>query len=295
MMAWICIRGGFGAQVRQFHSTLVNEAKKKRISKYQRALERVRRHMLRRQEISKKTVKIDPILAITSLEGISGKYSYGVSEEEKTRLEYGAAMANVSDIQLEDQVGEAIGSSAARSPALTLEKEELKAEAVDRILNLRNANAPQVRKALIDFAIEQFQKKEGDVGSSGVQAAVLTVRIQLQYRHYIENLKDYKAVHHLRDLVQARQRILRYYKQDDPDGYYACIERLGLTDEIVMERFEMSRKGRMQFNPEEVGRHKIRVSKRELKEQQELDSIVREAAKIKAAERKPLVSKLQRE
>ena len=76
--------------------------------------------------------------------------------------------------------------------------------------------------------IQQFQIKDGDTGSSAVQIALLTTRInQLQ-----EHLKVHKHDNHSRrgllKLVGQRRHHQEYLKRKDPAQYQSVIERLGL-------------------------------------------------------------------
>ena len=76
--------------------------------------------------------------------------------------------------------------------------------------------------------IEEFQINEKDTGSSAVQIALLTTRInQLQ-----EHLKVYKHDNNSRrgllKMVGQRRHHQEYLKRKDPAHYQSVIERLGL-------------------------------------------------------------------
>lgn len=76
--------------------------------------------------------------------------------------------------------------------------------------------------------IEQFQTHPGDTGSSEVQIALLTARIE----HLTEHLKTHKKDHHSRrgllQLVGQRRRLLDYLKRHDIERYRTLIQRLGI-------------------------------------------------------------------
>jgi small subunit ribosomal protein S15 len=76
--------------------------------------------------------------------------------------------------------------------------------------------------------IEQFRVHEKDTGSSEVQIAVLTSRIN----QLIEHLKVHTHDHHTRrgllKLVGQRRRHLAYLKDKDVNRYRSVIGRLGL-------------------------------------------------------------------
>lgn len=76
--------------------------------------------------------------------------------------------------------------------------------------------------------ISEFQRKEGDTGSTEVQIALLTNRI----RHLTEHLKDHPKDNHTRrgllKLVGKRRGLLRYLKETDLEKYRALKEKLGI-------------------------------------------------------------------
>ena len=76
--------------------------------------------------------------------------------------------------------------------------------------------------------IEQFKAHETDTGSSEVQIALLTNRIN----HLTEHLKIHKKDHHSRrglmKMVGRRRRLLDYLRQVDINRYRAILEKLNL-------------------------------------------------------------------
>ncbi len=76
--------------------------------------------------------------------------------------------------------------------------------------------------------IGEFGSKEGDTGSSEVQIAMLTRRIN----HLNEHLKHHKHDHHSRRgllvLVGQRRRLLAYLAKADIQRRRAIAEKLGL-------------------------------------------------------------------
>ncbi len=76
-------------------------------------------------------------------------------------------------------------------------------------------------------AIEQeFQIHEGDTGSSDVQVALLTKRIEKLTDHLKEHHKDHSSRYGLIKMVSARRRLLDYLKRKDEDRYRDLIKRL---------------------------------------------------------------------
>jgi small subunit ribosomal protein S15 len=75
---------------------------------------------------------------------------------------------------------------------------------------------------------EEYGIAEGDTGSSQVQVAMLTKRIN----RLIEHLRVHKHDEHTRrgllKLVGRRRRLLAYLRKSDPEAYKDLIQRLGL-------------------------------------------------------------------
>ncbi len=76
--------------------------------------------------------------------------------------------------------------------------------------------------------IEKFKLHEGDTGSTEVQVAVLTERINQLTSHMAENKHDHHTERGLLKLVGQRRRLLAYLSKEDTDRYHSLITRLGL-------------------------------------------------------------------
>ena len=76
--------------------------------------------------------------------------------------------------------------------------------------------------------IKEFQLHEGDVGSSEVQVAILTYRINELNEHLKEHKKDHHSRRGLLKLVGKRRNLLNYVRKQDIERYRSLIERLGL-------------------------------------------------------------------
>ncbi len=76
--------------------------------------------------------------------------------------------------------------------------------------------------------IQEFQTKEGDTGSSDVQIALLTVRINQLQEHLKTHKSDNSSRRGLLKLVGQRRHHQEYLKRKDPTRYQAVVERLGL-------------------------------------------------------------------
>ena len=75
---------------------------------------------------------------------------------------------------------------------------------------------------------EEFQLHEKDTGSSDVQIAVLTKRIEKLTEHLKQNKKDHSSRYGLIKMVSARRRLLDYVKSRDHEHYKSLIKRLGI-------------------------------------------------------------------
>lgn len=76
--------------------------------------------------------------------------------------------------------------------------------------------------------ISDYQTHENDTGSSEVQVALLTQRIQHLTEHFKVHNNDHHGRRGLLILVGRRRRLLDYLKRKDLDRYRTLIERLGL-------------------------------------------------------------------
>ena len=76
--------------------------------------------------------------------------------------------------------------------------------------------------------IEQFQAKEGDTGSSEVQIALLTARINQLQEHLKLHKHDNSSRRGLLKLVGQRRHHQEYLKRKDPSRYQSVIDQLGL-------------------------------------------------------------------
>ena len=76
--------------------------------------------------------------------------------------------------------------------------------------------------------ISNFQHREGDSGSTEVQVALLTERINRLTEHMMANRHDYHTQRGLLKLVGQRRRLLAYLSREDVGQYHNLITRLGL-------------------------------------------------------------------
>ena len=76
--------------------------------------------------------------------------------------------------------------------------------------------------------IKQYQISGEDTGSSQVQIAVLSERINNLTAHLKSNKKDFQCRRGLLILVGRRKSLLSYLKRQSPEQYEALIKSLNL-------------------------------------------------------------------
>jgi small subunit ribosomal protein S15 len=76
--------------------------------------------------------------------------------------------------------------------------------------------------------LEKYRGHETDTGSTRVQIAVLTERINYLTTHFRAHAKDHHSRRGLLKMVGKRRRLLNYLKRTDVDGYRQIVQDLGL-------------------------------------------------------------------
>ena len=85
-----------------------------------------------------------------------------------------------------------------------------------------------VTKEAKERVISEFQTHPGDVGSSEVQIALLTQRINDLTEHLRAHPHDHHTRRGLLKLVGRRRRLQAYLARKSPESYRSVIARLGL-------------------------------------------------------------------
>jgi len=76
--------------------------------------------------------------------------------------------------------------------------------------------------------VTSFQHHEKDSGSTEVQVALLTERINQLTTHMAANRHDHHSERGLLKLVGQRRRLLAYLSKQDVSRYHSLIKKLGL-------------------------------------------------------------------
>ncbi len=83
---------------------------------------------------------------------------------------------------------------------------------------------PERKKALI----KKYSKNAHDTGSSQVQVAILTEKINNLSGHFKKHKKDNHSRRGLIRMINNRRNLLDYLKQNYKNEYTAIIKKLGL-------------------------------------------------------------------
>lgn len=76
--------------------------------------------------------------------------------------------------------------------------------------------------------VASHRTHESDTGSTEVQVALMTERINTLTEHFRTHKKDHHGRRGLLSLVGSRRRLLKYLKREDAGRYSALIKKLGL-------------------------------------------------------------------
>ena len=76
--------------------------------------------------------------------------------------------------------------------------------------------------------VQEYQRTKGDTGSSEVQVALLTARINDLTEHFKAHVKDHHSRRGLLKMVSKRRKLLDYLKSKNDAGYRALIQRLDI-------------------------------------------------------------------
>lgn len=78
--------------------------------------------------------------------------------------------------------------------------------------------------------IQEYCRFEGDTGSTEVQVALMTKRIQELTEYFKVQVKDIHSRRGLQMLVNKRRKLLSYLKRTDLPRYMGLIQKLSIRD-----------------------------------------------------------------
>lgn len=109
------------------------------------------------------------------------------------------------------------------------------AEELEPLLSYSNAMT-------VEAAKEKYRLHETDCGSSQVQIAVLTARIQYMTKHMQENKKDYASLRGLTAMVTRRRKLLEYLLREDVEEFKRITSELGIrTNQLLKPKLAGAR------------------------------------------------------
>ena len=76
--------------------------------------------------------------------------------------------------------------------------------------------------------VKDFGKKDKDTGSTEVQVALLTKKINELSEHFKIHKKDHHSRRGLLGMINNRRKLLKYLKEKNEEGYLSLIKKLGL-------------------------------------------------------------------
>ena len=76
--------------------------------------------------------------------------------------------------------------------------------------------------------IDNYRRGESDTGSTEVQVALLSSRINELTDHFTRHKKDHHSRRGLLKMVNKRRKLLDYLKSKDQERYSTLIQQLGL-------------------------------------------------------------------
>ena len=76
--------------------------------------------------------------------------------------------------------------------------------------------------------VKDFGKNNTDTGSTEVQVALLTKKINELSEHFKTHKKDHHSRRGLLGMINNRRKLLKYLKGKNEEGYQELIKKLGL-------------------------------------------------------------------
>ena len=76
--------------------------------------------------------------------------------------------------------------------------------------------------------VKDFGKNNTDTGSTEVQVALLTKKINELSEHFKVHKKDHHSRRGLLGMINNRRKLLKYLKGKNEEGYQDLIKKLGL-------------------------------------------------------------------
>ncbi len=78
--------------------------------------------------------------------------------------------------------------------------------------------------------VQKYQAHEGDTGSTEVQIAIITERVNDLTDHLRTNKHDYATQRGLLMLVGKRRRLMRYLRDNNHASYNSLVKKLNIRE-----------------------------------------------------------------
>ncbi|CAI5755679.1 unnamed protein product [Candida verbasci] len=228
---------------KQFTDNYTTKQKAKKLRRREKKLKKKitkEVNILKQYDLKNVPFSVDPVLGNSNckfIENILNKIdnqemnlSYGIDRIEFEKVLYGAEKLSIDQSSSNETMRDSIKTI-----------EEHKKKAIEIILNSRNTSAEDKRKLATKYAVEEMQINEGDTASPEVVAGVLTTKIYFMMQHVKKFKKDVTTRVKVEQLVHQRQSILKYLKKISPERYYYTLAKLGLSDDVIIREFAMSK------------------------------------------------------
>jgi len=83
-----------------------------------------------------------------------------------------------------------------------------------------------------EVVVKQYATKPGDTGSTEVQIALLTHRINKLTGHFKEHIHDFHSRRGLLKLVSRRRKLLTYMRKHCPEGFIGLAKSLSIRVKV---------------------------------------------------------------
>ncbi|ORY43110.1 hypothetical protein BCR33DRAFT_717844 [Rhizoclosmatium globosum] len=107
------------------------------------------------------------------------------------------------------------------------------AELLRRQISLENASAKEINKFNTKRVMEIFARKAFDTGSSEVQAAVFTIKINAMQNHIAQYKKDKSSKRQLQAILSKRAAVLKYLRRKDLPKFVETCRALGVEPDTI--------------------------------------------------------------
>ena len=96
-------------------------------------------------------------------------------------------------------------------------------------MSAENTNSAEAGASKPSYpGIEKFQKHDRDGGSSEVQIAILTKKLEYLGEHFKKHPQDVHSQRGMQRMINQRKKLLAYLKASNSTSYKSVISELGI-------------------------------------------------------------------